>query len=100
MCVCVCVFRCRYLCLCLTLTLTLALAVQGKIEVRNRVAQVIQVAAAGKEFKLLVSENELVAQKFKVKVTANSMDELEEAIAAKASVRRISASPSHFSTQK
>lgn len=57
---------------------------KGKIEVRKRVAQVIEVAAAGKDYKLLISENDMVAQQFKVKVTANSMEELEEAIAAKA----------------
>jgi hypothetical protein len=61
-----------------------AVPTKGKIEVRNRVAQVVEVVAAGKEYKLLVSENDIVAQKFKVKVTASSMEELEEAIVAKA----------------
>eukprot|EP01043_Picozoa_sp_COSAG02_P037057 COSAG02_NODE_2756_length_8084_cov_3.879649_1_plen_1242_part_10 len=41
-------------------------------------------SAVRKEYKLLVRENEMVSQKFKVKVAAESMDELEEAIAARA----------------
>ena len=62
------------------------LPAKGKIEVRPKqapVAQVVQVAAAGKEYKLLVCENEMAAQNFKIKVVANSMEELEDAIAEK-----------------
>lgn len=61
------------------------LPAKGKIEVRPRQAQVqvVEVAAAGKEYKLLVCENEMAAQNFKIKVVANSMEELEDAIAAK-----------------
>ena len=61
-----------------------ALPLKGKIEVRKREAQVVQVAApSGKEFKLLIVDSGMCDTKTKVKVTANSMDELEDAISAK-----------------